>query len=209
MKPFMQWKRSLLVFLAVTLLLAALPSTALAAQSDLVRFTVENRADRNITIRLYSMDGSGRAYYMQVLADTTKIMTPPRGTYGYRLTACGVMVYGEVDLNGPLTWIMPDCGDKGGPGSKAPNTQDIGKILALSKLTLVNDTGSALRVWLDGPFQYVFDIPSGGSSTVSILKGLYGWAHFACSGQLRQGTVYAVGTKSKAFLCHPNFTDTG
>jgi len=139
MKPFMQWKRSLLVFLAVTLLLAALPSTALAAQSDLVRFTVENRADRNITIRLYSMDGSGRAYYMQVLADTTKIMTPPRGTYGYRLTACGVMVYGEVDLNGPLTWIMPDCGDKGGPGSKAPNTQDIGKILALSKLTLVND----------------------------------------------------------------------
>ena len=202
MKPIMQWKKSVLLFMAMALLAAALPTAALAAQSDLVRFTVENRAERDITIRLYSTDGSGRAYYMQVLAETTKIMTPPRGLYDYRLTACGVMVWGVVDLNGPLTWIMPQCGDKGGPGSKAPNTQDIGKILALSKISLVNNTGSALRVWLDGPFQYVFDIPVGATKIVSILKGFYQWGHFACDGQLHQGNIYAVGTKTKTFICN-------
>lgn len=201
MKPIMQWKKALLVFMAVALLAAALPSAAMA-QSDLVRFTVENRSDRDITIRLYSRDGSGRAYYMQVLAETTKIMTPLRGTYDYRLTACGVMVWGEVDLNGPLTWLMPDCGDKGGPGSKAPNTQDIGKILALTKVELINNTGTTLRVWFDGPFQYVFDIPVGGTKLVSILKGFYQWTHFACSGQLREGNLYAVGAKIKTFICN-------
>jgi hypothetical protein len=200
MKPIMQWKKALLVFMAVALLAAALPSVAMA-QSDLVRFTVENRSDRDITIRLYSRDGSGRAYYMQVLAETTKIMTPLKGIYDYRLTACGVMVWGEVDLNGPLTWLMQDCGDKGGPGSKAPNTQDIGKILALTKVELINNTGTTLRVRFDGPFQYVFDIPVGGTKLVSILKGFYHWTHFACGGQLREGNLYAAGAKIKSFIC--------
>ena len=202
MNQIMQWKKNLLVIMVVALLAAALPSVALAAQSDLVRFTVDNRSDRDITIRLYSTDGSGTAYYMQVLAGTVKIMTPPRGIYNYRLTACGVMVFGEVDLNGPLTWIMPVCGDKGGPGSKAPNTQDIGKILALTKVNLINDTGAFLRVWFAGPFQYVFDIPVGDTKLVSILKGFYVWGHFACGGQLREGNLYAAGEKTKVFVCN-------
>jgi hypothetical protein len=200
MKPRMQWKKLFLISMVVALLAAALPTVAFA-QSDLVRFKVDNNADRSITIRLYSRDGSGRAYYMQVEADTSKTMTPPRGLYDYRLTACGVMVFGEVDLNGPLTWLVPDCGDKGGPGSKAPNTQDVGKILKLTKVKLENDTGKALRVWLAGPFHYVFDIPASGSKTVSILKGTYTWTHFACSGLLEQGNLYAVGAKVKSFDC--------
>lgn len=201
MKLKTHWKNKVLGLMVVALLAAALPSAALAAQTDLVRFTVDNHANRSITIRLYSKDGSGRAYYMQVEADTTKIMTPPRGIYDYRLTACGVMVFGVVDLSGPLTWLMPDCGDKGGPGSKAANTQDLGKILKLTKVKLVNDTGKALRVWLAGPFHYVFELPAGGVKTVSMLKGSYQWTHFACAGQLSQGNLYAAGAKTKEFTC--------
>jgi len=201
MKPRTTWNKIAFVLMVVALLAAALPSPALAAQSDLVRFKVENNADRSITIRLYSRDGGGRAYYMQVEAESTKTMTPPRGLYDYRLTACGVMVFGEVDLTGPLTWLVPDCGDKGGPGSKAPNTQDVGKILKLTKVKLVNDTGKALRVWLAGPFHYVFDIPVGGTKTVSILKGAYEWTHFACQGLIREGNLYAAGAKTKTFEC--------
>jgi hypothetical protein len=124
-----------------------------------------------------------------------------RGTYDYRLTACGVMKFGEVDLAGPLTWLVPDCGDKGGPGSRAPNTQDVGTILKLTKVKLVNKTGTDLKVWLDGPWQYVFNIPSGGSKTVSILKGTYEWGHFACDGNRTDGFLEVAGFTTKIFVC--------
>jgi hypothetical protein len=195
-------KLILLATLVVALLAAALPVSALAAeQSDLVRFRVENKADRGITIRLYSTDGSGKAYYMRIEAETTKIMTPERGTYSYRLTACGIMVRGTVDLNGPLTWVMPKCGDKGGPGSSAPNTQDIGKILKLTQVRLVNRTGERLRVWLEGANSYVFTIPSGGTKTVSIRAGMYEWGHFACDGERTEGNLEVAGYTSKIFDC--------
>lgn len=193
-------KKFWLALLVAMLVLAALPSPAMA-QENLVRFRVENRADRGITIRLYATDNSGRAYYMHVEANTTKIMTPIRGEYDYRLTACGVMVRGTIDLTGPLTWINPECGDKGGPGSKAANTQDVGKILKLVKVTLVNRTGNDLKIWLAGPFPYVFQIPAGSNKVVSILKGTYEWSHFACDGVLEEGKIHANNTIRTIIEC--------
>lgn len=199
MKGLSKPRKFLLATLVVVLLTAALP-IAVSAQADLVRFTVKNLADRGITIRLYATDGTSRAYYMRVDAETTKVMTPERGVYTYRLTACGVMVRGTVDLTKPLTWQMPKCGDKGGPGSQAPNTQDVGTILKLTKVKLVNRTGDDLKVWLAGPFQYVFNIPAGGSKTVSILKGTYEWGHYAC-GNLDEGNLEVAGFTTKIFDC--------
>jgi hypothetical protein len=193
-------KKLMLAVLAAAIVLAALPSQAFAAQEDLVRFTVVNNADRGITIRLYSTEDSTRAYYMRVEANSTKIMTPIEGIYTYRLTACGVMVKGTVDLTGPLKWQHPQCGDKGGPGSKAPNTQDVGKILKLMKVRIVNSTGSALQIWLDGPFQYVFQIPEGGFKDVSILKGVYEFGHYAC-GALVTGTLNATKATTRGISC--------
>lgn len=190
-----------LALMVAVLLLAALPSTVLA-QDDLVRFRVINRSDRSITVRLYAKDGSGRAYYMQIEAQSTKNMTPQRGVYDYRLTACGIMVRGTADLTKPLTWIMPQCGDKNGPGTKAPNTQDIGKdIMPLVKIKLVNRTGSDMQIWLAGPFPYVFSIPAGGSKTVSILKGSYTWRHYACDGVLDTGNLFANNAKTRVLEC--------
>lgn len=194
-------KKTMLVLLVAALLLSALPTVAFAAAGDLVRFRVENRADRGITVRLYSQDGTGRAYYMRIEAGTTKDMTPIKGIYDYRLTACGVMVRGELDLNKPVNWIMPQCGDKGGPGTSAPNTQDIGKILKLQRVKLVNRTGSNLKIWFDGPFQYVFNIPSGGTKTVSILKGTYEWGHFACGGERTDGFIDIVVGSTQVYTC--------
>jgi hypothetical protein len=193
-------KKIALAVLAAVLLLSALPMQALAATGDLVRFRVENRSDRSITVRLYSQDGSERAYYMVIAAKTTKDMTPLAGTYDYRLSACGVMVKGQVDLSKNLNWIMPQCGDKGGPGTKAPNTQDVGKILKLVSIKLVNHTGATMKIWLEGPFQYVFIIPNGGSKTVSILKGEYEWGHYAC-GPLDEGILHADMNKTRVFEC--------
>lgn len=199
MKSLSKSRKLMLATLVVVLLAAALPVTAFA-QADLVRFTVKNLADRGITIRLYATDGTSRAYYMRVDAQTTKVMTPERGVYTYRLTACGVMVRGTVDLSKPLTWQMPQCGDKGGPGSQAPNTQDVGAILKLTKVRLINRTGEDMKIWLEGPFQYVFNVPAGGSKTVSILKGTYEWGHYACGG-LDEGTLEVAGFTSRIFEC--------
>lgn len=194
-------KKFWLALLVTVLVLAALPTTALAKE-DLVRFRVENRADRGITIRLYAKDASGRAYYMRVEALTTKSMTPIRGVYDYRLTACGIMVRGIVDLTKPLTWIMPQCGDKGGPGTKAPNTQDIGRdILKLVKIKLVNRTGEDLQIWLAGPFPFVFSINAGDSKTVSIPKGSYTFRHYACDGVRETGNLFANVAKTRVIEC--------
>lgn len=196
-------KLIVLATLVVALLTAALPvSAAPAEQSDLVRFRVENRADRGITIRLYATDGTSRAYYMRVDAESTKIMTPQRGIYDYRLTACGIMVRGTVDLNGPLTWVVPQCGDKGVAGAGGANTEDVGKILKLTKVHLVNRTGERLRVWLEGPNDYVFTIPAGGRKTVSIRAGMYEWGHFACDGARTEGMLEVAGETSKIFECN-------
>lgn len=195
-------RKIVLTIMAVALLAAALPGAALAAADDLVRFRVVNNSERSITIRLYSQDGSGKAYYMVVPGETTKDMSPLRGEYDYRLTACGIMVRGTVDLTKPLRWQVPDCGDKGGPGSKAPNTQDVGTILKLTKVKLTNKTGSDLKVWLEGPFQFVFNIPSGGSKTVSIPKGVYEWGHFACDGDRTDGFMEVAGYTTKVFECN-------
>jgi len=199
MKKLHMSRKIVLALLAAVLLLSVAPTSVLAAE-DVVRFRVENRADRSITVRLYAQDGSGRAYYMVVEKLSTKIMTPLAGDYDYRLTACGVMVKGQLDLTKNMNWIMPQCGDKGGPGTQQPNTQDIGKILKLVSIKLVNKTGSTLKIWLEGPFQYVFIIPSGGSKTVSILKGEYEWGHYAC-GQLDEGVLHADINKTRVFEC--------
>jgi hypothetical protein len=199
MKSLSMQRKFLLAALVVALLAAALPVAAFA-QADLVRFTVKNLADRGITIRLYATDGTARAYYMRVDSLSTKTMTPQRGVYEYRLTACGVMVRGTVDLTKALTWQMPECGDKGGPGSKAPNTQDVGTILKLTKVRLVNRTGEDMRVWFEGPFQYVFDIPAGSTKTVSILKGTYEWGHYA-GGHLEDGNLEVAGLTRQIFDC--------
>jgi hypothetical protein len=193
-------KKMTLALLAAVVLLGALPAQALAAD-DVVRFRIENRADRGITIRLYATDDSGRVYYMRVEEDSTKVMNPVRGVYTYRLTACGVMVKGTIDLRQNYNWIMPKCGHRAGTGSGAANTTDISKILKLIRVKLVNRTGATMRIWLEGPFQYVFTIPNGETKTITILKGEYEWGHFAC-GDLDEGRLVVDAPKTRIFECN-------
>lgn len=201
MTPITKARKFWLALMVAVILLASLPSIA-QAEEDVVRLRVLNRADRGITVRLYSSDGSGRAYYMHVEAFTTKDMFPLRGIYDYRLTACGIMVRGTVDLTKPLKWVMPKCGFTKAQGAEGENTQNLGKDpLHLIKITLVNDTGVSLRLSLSGPYPYVFIIPAAGSKVVSILKGFYIWSHYACDGLYDSGNLYADFSKTKTIDC--------
>ena len=194
----------MLAVLAFVVLLSAAPALAAPSQADnLVRFTIVNNADRGITVRLYAQDGSGRAYYIHVEASTTKTLTPVRGVYDYKLTSCGIMLFGVLDLTkASTTWVNPNCGFKSGANSKETNTQDVGQILKLVKVTLENETGAQLMIWLHGAFDYVFTIPVGGEKTVSIPRGFYTWGHFACNGIYQSGNLYAESpNKTKVIFC--------
>ncbi|HLD92923.1 MAG TPA: hypothetical protein VI703_01795 [Anaerolineales bacterium] len=201
MAKFTRARNFWLALLVAAIVMAGLPSVA-QAEEDAVRFRVINRAERGITVRLYATDGSGRAYYMHVEALTTKDLYPQRGVYDYRLTACGIMVRGTVDLTKPYRWVMPKCGFTKAQGAKAESTQNLGKDpLHLVNVTLVNDTGGYLQIWLSGPYPYVFYIPPDGSKSVSILKGTYVWSHYSCGGTYSSGTVVANYGKTKVITC--------
>lgn len=192
-------KKFWLALLVAMLILAALPSPALASE-DLVQFTVENHADRSLSIRLYSQDGTG-IYYMALEPLTTKTMTPMRGIYDYRLSTCGLTVTGTVDLTKFTTWIMPNCGATSGT-PKAENTLNLGRtVLKLVKVTLINDTQRSMLLSLSGPTFYIFTIPADGSKVVTILKGFYTWSHSAC-GFFDTGNLYAWPGKVRLFDCN-------
>jgi hypothetical protein len=168
-----------------------------------VRFTIVNQANRGITVRLYAQDGSGQTYYVHVEANTTKTLTPIRGVYDYKLTSCGIMLFGVVNLTkANNTWVNPNCGSKSGASSRETNTQDVGQILKLMKVTIDNNTGAQLMIWLHGAFDYVFIIPKDGEKTVTVPRGFYTWGHYACNGIYQTGNLYAeIPNKIKVIFC--------
>ena len=135
---------SIRILLLVAFVFAFMPDSARAGELDLVRFRVENRDSTSISIRLYSQDGSGTAYYMVIEGTSTKVMTPQAGVYDYRLSSCGVVVRGEIDLSRKHNWILPSCGNKGGPGTQATNTTDASEIVRLVKIDLVNEKSTRI-----------------------------------------------------------------
>jgi len=193
--------KTIIIALLVVLLVALFPSPAVAADSDLVRFSLENRDSSAITIRLYSQDVSGLAYYMTVAAGTSKFLTLQAGVYDYRLSACGVVVRGELDLSRHHAWVFPPCGSKGGEGTKAPNTTDASEIVRLVRVDLVNESSTRMLLLLEGPYDYVFVIEGKGTKVVTILKGTYDYTLFACFTGHFHGSFLARANKVQEFDC--------
>jgi hypothetical protein len=194
-----------LAIMVMVLLLGLSPSDVLAAPQgqtiDLVRFTVENRDEAGITLRLYATDGTLRAYYLRVDGGSTRILTPEAGIYNYTLTACGIQVRGTVDLTRNHNWVLPPCGFKGGPGTKAPNTSDVSEEIRLVRVDLVNTTSTRIQVRLYGPWDYVFTIEGKDTKVVTILKGEYDYTMFACQGGFYTGHFLARANKIQEFEC--------
>ncbi len=197
----MNMKKALYVALIVALFATLMPSGAEAAQSDLVRFRFENRSATEIALRLYSQDGSGRAYYMVVESKSSKVMTPPAGVYDYRLTSCGVIVHGEIELIRNHNWVLPTCGSKGGAGTKAGHTKDVSEIVRLVKVDLVNESSTRILLLLYGPYDYVFEIEGKATKVVTILKGTYDYTLFACYLGVYTGSFHARANKIEEFDC--------
>jgi hypothetical protein len=139
---------------------------------------------------------------MVVEGSRSKIMTPPAGVYDYRLSSCGVIVRGEIELIRNHNWILPPCGSKGGVGTKAGHTIDVSEIVRLVKVDLVNESSTRILLLLSGPYDYVFTIEGKATKVVTILKGTYDYTLFACFTGVYTGSFHARANKVQEFDCH-------
>ncbi len=168
--------RPLLLFgLALVLLLSA--TRAAFAQSDLVRFTVNNKSDKVFTLRLTGPE----TLYLVIDPNSAEVFTPKRGEYTFTMFSCGAYADGELDLTSIKTMIVPACGS-GGPAKDTDQKIDASDTIKLVKITLENKvTNSAMVVVMTGPGTYVFSLKAGQKANYTIPRGDYTVTYYACS----------------------------
>ena len=168
--------RPLLLFgLALVLLLSA--TRAAFAQSDLVRFTVNNKSDKVFTLRLTGPE----TLYLVIDPNSAEVFTPKRGEYTFTMFSCGAYADGELDLTSIKTMIVPACGS-GGPAKDTDQKNDASDTIKLVKITLENKvTNSAMVVVMTGPGTYVFSLKAGQKANYTIPRGDYTVTYYACN----------------------------
>ncbi len=181
------------------LFVAVIPSQAASlAQSNLVRFTLENDTAQFAAIRLESPTAF---YYLSAQADETRVFTPVRGEYQYTFYSCGTYVTGTIDLTRQQTLTAPPCGSKIPSGSYTPGHIDGGDLLKLVRIDLENDTTTSALIILEGPSTFVFTIAKGSTNHYTVPKGTYAYTMYAC-GTISHGTFYAIKQdKEMTFTC--------
>lgn len=173
-----------------------LPGEAVAARSELVRLTIENRSSGTLYVWL---DGPA-FYYLEVGAEETEVAAVARGEYTYRFRACGDTVTGTLDLQTRQKVVMPMCGGRAVSTPRAAGAFDISNQIKIVRVTFENDSGTRLLAILTGPTTYVFDFKKGEEKEFTIAKGDYKVQVFACG---RSGTrnFSAFRGKKLVFEC--------
>ncbi|MBC8332519.1 MAG: hypothetical protein H8E28_11110 [Anaerolineae bacterium] len=195
-----------LVFLLtlVALVFAAIvPQTNVLAQdADLVRLTINNKSERDIWYRLDAKEfGRYDYYYFHIPAGEARYYTPVRGVYEYILYACGINVKGDLDLSTHKVINVPECGMKSHYGPQdQENIEDVGDQLRLVDVTLVNDSGRYMKLILEGPSVFVFQLFAEEEKEYTIPMGYYEITMYGCGGT-HHLTFYARFHKVKEFTC--------
>ncbi len=175
----MSRKHLLLLLLALLSLLAL---TAFA--TDLGRLTLVNNSNKTAYIWLQN---ETNFYYFENPASQTKIWTPAKGEYSYRLAACGTTITGTLDLAQAKTIIVPVCGSKA-TSNDINNQIDVGRIIRL------------VRVEFHGPDGYVFTIKAGETGEYTIPRGEYTYTAYACN-TIFKGDFFAAVNAEKTIKC--------
>ena len=187
--------RPLLLFgLALVLLLSA--TRAAFAQSDLVRFTINNKSDKVFTLRLTGPE----TLYLVIDPNSAEVFTPKRGEYTFTMFSCGAYADGELDLTSIKTMVVPACGS-GGPEKDTDQKIDASDTIKLVKITLENKvTNSAMVVVMTGPGTYVFSLKAGEKANYTIPRGDYTVTYYACSSSATRAFT-AKANKTLSLSC--------
>lgn len=184
-------KRMLVLGLALLGLLALT-----AAATNLGRLTLVNNSNKTAYIWLQS---ETNFYYFENPASQTKIWTPAKGEYSYRLAACGTTVTGTLDLSQAKTIIVPVCGSKA-TSNDITNQIDVGRLIRLVRVEFHNATGGRLLLVFHGPDGYVFTIKAGETGEYTIPRGDYTYTAYACGTAFR-GDFFASAHAEKTIKC--------
>jgi hypothetical protein len=189
--------KAILALLVIVLLAAAFPLGSAAGAGLNATLKIENRSAKPVYLWLSGPD----YYYFSVAANTTATYTPFKGIYEMTLYSCSLYAYETLDLTRQNNQIIvPDCGEKDGPGTNQPNTTDSSDLLRLVAVDLVNETGGSIFLILSGPAPYVFVIPADDTKEVTIPKGVYSYRLWAC-GKYETGSFLAYANSTKKFDC--------
>lgn len=174
-------KYLLLGIMLTMLIAAALPvasqAASPAAQSDLIRLTVDNRDARLVTIRLMAPDAF---YYLRAPGKTKTTFTVERDQYSYTLYGCGLITTGTFDLTKNMLLVNPICGGNARSPVKNDQRIDLSTKLKLVRVHIINETDQKTTVILTGPSTHVFIFNPDGKGTYTIAKDTYQVRFLAC-----------------------------
>lgn len=178
-----------LIILILVLMTMIFTSTVLAGTTYVIRFTVVNNGQFPFHITLYG--AGGKEYSLNVAAyDTGKLFIDP-GEYSYYMEACNYTKYGKFDLSTFQTLHVPVCGGRAEGYKHASHHIDLATILKPVRVTIDNETGENVGLYLRTLNDHHFLNFTPGESMELILRKeadiQYVYSFQACGGQLISG----------------------
>lgn len=138
----------------------------------MVKLTIKNKTGAKTTVTM-----RGPAYYQfKPKANKTEKVYVKKGTYQYTYEACGEKITKTISVQtGKEKLTLAKC--------KKPKKSS----QKIAKVTIVNNTGRYLTLYLDGPESYYFSLKPG-KSTIEVIKGKYHYRAYGYGGASRSGT---------------------
>lgn len=151
--------------------------------ADTVHVQIQNKTGENVRISL-----SGPASYsFQLTSGKNKVEVQP-GKYNYSYKACGGTQTGKFNAQNGATLTLPKCSS----GSKAGG----GEV----KVTIKNNTGGTVTIYLSGPQSYVFSFGPG-TSKMYITAGTYSYTVYGCGTSMSGTKKFKGGGLVWMFWC--------
>ncbi len=181
-------KRLFSIILCLVLLgTAVLPVYAAPAQAkSTVTVQIQNKTGDKVTL---SLSGPS-SYWLYPGTGKTKAEVLP-GKYTYSYQACGKTNTGKLNAKGnSVNLVLAKCPkDKTIKGAKEV------------KVTVKNQTGGSLSIYMTGTKSYTFYL-GGGTSKISIAAGKYSYTVYGCGTSLSGSKNFKGGGNSWMFWCY-------
>ena len=140
------------------------------ASAKVPKLTINNNTGETFRIKL----SGPKTYYFSLQKGKVKFEVE-QGKYSYSYTACGGLQSGTVNVNKKGATLKLNC---------PKSSQKDGKLV---KVTINNQTGGSVTLYLTGPKSYTFYLAAGKSS-IEVEKGKYNFTAYGCGGASHSGT---------------------
>ena len=160
-----------------------LPKCSEEKKSGESKVTFKNNSGASFYLTL-----TGPKTYSFYLSTGTTKMTILSGKYKYSYQACGQTKTGNFNAKGAANLVIAKCKEEKSGGG--------------ANITIKNNTGGSLYIYLTGPKSYTFYF-STGTSKIEIAAGKYSYTAYGCGGATISGTKNFKGKNDTwTFWCY-------